>query len=48
MSDRFPPLRPQDSPSRKARSGSRALPAPAAADLTLFAALVFVVALALL
>ena len=42
MSDRFPPLRPQ---SALNRSESRALAAPV--DLTLFAALALVLALAL-
>lgn len=45
MSDRFPSLRPQ---SALTRVQSRALPVPAPVDLTLFAALAFVLALALL
>jgi hypothetical protein len=47
MSDRFPPLRPQAPLSRQTQSTSRALPGAAAVDLTVLAALVFVVALAL-
>jgi hypothetical protein len=43
MSNRFPPLRSQDQMMQK----SRALPVPAPVDLTLLAALIFVVALAL-
>ena len=45
MSDRFPPLRPQ---TTLTRAESRALPVPAKVDLTLLAALAFVVALALI
>ncbi|MDZ4087406.1 MAG: hypothetical protein U1E69_11465 [Tabrizicola sp.] len=45
MSDRFPPLRPQ---SALTRSDSRTLPVPAPVDLTLLAALAFVLALALI
>jgi hypothetical protein len=45
MSDRFPPLRPQ---SALTRSQTRALPVPAPVDLSLFAALAFVIALALI
>ena len=48
MSHRFPPLRSQDQMMQKSRSNVRALPAPAPVDLTLLAALAFVVALALL
>ena len=48
MSDRFPPLRPQDQMMQTSRSNARALPVPAPVDLTLFAALAFVVALALI
>ena len=45
MSDRFPPLRPQ---SALTRSEARAHPVPAPVDLSLLAALAFVVALALI
>lgn len=45
MSDRFPPLRPQ---SALNVPESHALRVPAPVDLTLFAALAFVVALALI
>jgi hypothetical protein len=48
MSDRFPPLRSQADLSGQVSASSRALPAPSGIDLTLFAALVFVVALAIL
>lgn len=48
MSDRFPPLRPQAPIPHKARPSGRAVSAPAPVDLSLLAALVFVVALALL
>jgi hypothetical protein len=48
MSDRFPPLRPQAALSNATRSSSRAMPPPSAVDLTVLAALVFVVALAVL
>jgi hypothetical protein len=46
MSHRFPPLRSQGAKTVKVLSGSRALPTPV--DLTLVAALVLVVALALI
>ena len=45
MSNRFPPLRPQ---SEMTRQDARALPVPAPVDLSLVAAFVFVVALALI
>jgi hypothetical protein len=48
MSNRFPPLRSQDQMMSKPRSPDRALVVPAPVDLTLLAALVFVVALALI
>jgi hypothetical protein len=44
MSNRFPPLRPQ---SELTRSESHGLPLPAPVDLSMLAALVFVVVLAL-
>ena len=46
MSDRFPPLRSQASLS--ARPRDRALPTPAPVDLTLLAALTFLIVLALI
>jgi hypothetical protein len=48
MSHRFPPLRAQDQMMQKPRQTARALPAPAPVDLTIFAALAFVVTLALI
>jgi hypothetical protein len=48
MTDRFPPLRSQADLSRGARSGNRALSGPAPADVTLIAAMILVVALALI
>jgi hypothetical protein len=48
MSDRFPPLRSQASLSAKTRATDRALPTPAPVDLTLLAALAFIVALAVI
>ncbi|MDP3196803.1 hypothetical protein [Tabrizicola sp.] len=47
MSHRFPPLRPQDQIMLKGRPAGRTMPVPTPVDLTLFAALVLVVALAL-
>jgi hypothetical protein len=48
MSHRFPQLRSQDQMMQKSRTHDRALPTPAPVDLSLLAALVFVVALALI
>jgi hypothetical protein len=48
MSHRFPPLRSQDQLMQTSRTSARALPVPAPVDLTLLAALAFVVALALI
>lgn len=45
MSDRFPPLRPQSALTGKSPPTARAMPGPV--DLTLLAALILVVALAL-
>lgn len=48
MSDRFPPLRDQCRLQQKSGPGGQTLSAPAPVDLTLLAALAFVVALALI
>jgi hypothetical protein len=48
MSHRFPPLRSQDQMMQTSRPAARTLSVPAPVDLTLLAALVFVVALALI
>lgn len=47
MSDRFPPLRPQQAMT-PARSMGRALPTPAPIDLTLLAGFALVLTLALI
>jgi len=48
MSDRFPPLRSQDTMSLKSGPDKKALSTPAAVDLSFLAALVFLLALALI
>jgi uncharacterized protein YaaQ len=48
MSHRFPPLRSQDQMMQKSRTNAHSLLVPAPVDLTVLAALVFVVALALI
>ena len=48
MSDRFPPLRTQAQIACKDRSDGRTIPIPTPVDLTIFAALVLVIALALI
>ncbi len=48
MSHRFPQLRPQNQMMQTSRPNARALPVPAPVDLTLLAALAFVVVLALI
>ena len=47
MSDRFPPLRPQSAMPLKTGPDKKVLSTPAAVDLSVFAALVFLVFLAL-